>query len=81
VTAAAWVAGWCALSVPVALLVARGIRRMDPAPAEDAPDGTAGDLLDGIPEAVLSDAAVDEMFVRLVAPVAAEIDARKGSGL
>jgi hypothetical protein len=54
---------------------------MDPAPAEDAPDGTAGDLLADMPTDALSDDEVRAMFVRLVAPVAAEIDARKGSGL
>jgi hypothetical protein len=78
VSAAQWVgagiAAWIGVAVAVALRLSAFLDACDP--GEDAPDGTAGDLLAGLTCDVLTQPEVDALFVRLVAPVEAEIDGR-----
>lgn len=59
---------WTAVAFSVAVVIGRAIHAADP--GEDGPDGTAGDL----PPVVLTD--LDAEFLRLVAPLEPERDAR-----
>lgn len=73
VAALCGVAIWTAVAFPVAVVIGRAIHGADP--GEDAPDGTAGDLLADQPPEVLT---VDEAFRALTDPLEAERDMRLG---
>ena len=74
IAAACGVAIWTAVAFPVAIVIGRAIHAADP--GEDAPDGTAGDLLADVPVSCLSDDAIAARFYDLTDPIEAERDAR-----